>query len=54
MDDVPADFTDRVQVGCVSSADVRSNFEQPVRHPQGDHALLQALIDQIPEGITIA
>jgi PAS domain S-box-containing protein len=54
MDDVPADFTDRLQVECVSSADVRFNFEQPARDMQGNHALLQALIDQIPEGITIA
>lgn len=54
MDDVPADFSDCVQVESVSSADVGFAFEQPGRDMQGDHALLQALIDRIPEAITIA
>ena len=54
MDDVPADFSDCVQVESVSSADVGFAFEQPVRDMDGDHALLQALIDRIPEAITIA
>lgn len=54
MDSVPADSTDRGWLEGVSSADVRCNFEQPVREMQDDHALLQVLIDQVPEGITIA
>jgi len=54
MDDVPADFSDCVQVESVSSAGVGFAFEQPVRDMDGDHALLQALIDRIPEAITIA
>lgn len=54
MDDVPADFSDCVQVESVSSAGVGFAFEQPARDMDGDHALLQALIDRIPEAITIA
>ena len=54
MDGVPADSTDRGQFECAFSADARFNLEQPIREMQDDHELLQALIDQIPEGITIA
>src|SRR5438105_742753 len=51
---VLADSTDLVRPECTSSAAARLDLRHPIRQMNTDHALLQTLLDQVPQAITVA
>jgi PAS domain S-box-containing protein len=54
MDSVPADLTGRGRPERAFPVAARFDFEQLIREMQGNHTLMQMLLDQVPEGVTIA